>query len=128
MTSTDFGRRYFSKPPRKSSYFWLYTLWLLTLIIWALLMGIRYYSRLSPSVLELMCFSVVAPAILWIRAWQSHAKLYQTNLKSRGSDLEDQRRLDVVLTEAAYLENTGLGITLFVLMSALMAFSKVLGR
>jgi hypothetical protein len=50
------------------------------------------------------------------------------SLKSRGSNTEDQASLDTVLTEAAYLENTGLGIALFVLTTALIGFSKVLGK
>jgi hypothetical protein len=50
------------------------------------------------------------------------------SLKDRGSDLEGQARLDTALTEAAYLENTGLGIALFVLTTALIGFSKVLGK
>jgi MFS superfamily sulfate permease-like transporter len=128
MGSTDFGRRYFSRPPHKSLYFWLYTIWLLGLAIWALLIGARYYSRLSPSALEMLCLSVIAAAILWIRAWQSHTKLYEMNLLSRSSNLEDQTRFDVVLMEAAYLANTGLGIALFLLMTALMGFVKILAK
>jgi len=128
MTSTDFGRRYFSRPQRKSFYFWSHTIWLLALVGWALLIASRSYGRLSPSGLWWMCLSVVAPIILWLRVWQSHAKLYELNLRSRGSDPEDQTVLNVALTEAAYLENTGLGIALFVLMSALIGFTKVLGK
>lgn len=128
MANTDFGRRYFSRPPQKSLYIWLHTLSLLALISLALVIGSRFYSRLSPSVLGWMCFSAVAPAILWLRAWQAHAKLYEINLGSRGSELEDQKRLDVALTEAAYLENTGMGIALFVLMTALMGFLRVLAK
>ncbi len=132
MTSTDFGRRYFSKPPHKSFYFWSQTIWLLVVLSMALVFGKHFYGRLGPGGvgggLWWMCLAVAAPIILWLRAWQSHAKLHEMNLKSRGSDLEDQTSLDAVLTQAAYLENTGLGIALFALMSALIGFSKILGK
>jgi len=128
MTSTDFGRWYFSKPPHKSFFFLLQTIYLLVVLGMALLLGKHYFSWLSPAGLWWMCLSVAAPVILWIRAWQSHAKLSEISLEHRASDPNEQARLDRILTEAAYLENTGLGITLFVLMSALMAVSKILPR
>jgi hypothetical protein len=128
MASIDFGRNYFSKPPQKSFYFWSTTIWLLVVLSMALVFGRHFYGRLSTDGLWWLCLSVAAPIILWLRAWQSHAKLSEMSLKSRGSNMEDQARLDAVLTEAAYLENTGLGIALFVLTTALIGFSKVLGK
>jgi hypothetical protein len=128
MASTDFGRNYFSKPPQKSFYFWSNTIWLLVVLSMALLFGKHFYGRMSPGGLWWLCLSVAAPIILWLRAWQSHTKLSEMSLKDRGSDLEGQARLDTALTEAAYLENTGLGIALFVLTTALIGFSKVLGK
>ena len=132
MTSTDFGRRYFSRPPHKSLYFWLPTVWLLVILSMALLLGKHSYDQHGSGGvgggLWWMCLSVAAPIILWFRAWQSHSKLYQINLKSPDFDSEDQTRLGAVLAQAAYLENAGLYIVLFVLQSALIGFSKVLGK
>lgn len=132
MTKTDFGRRYFSRPPHKSSYFWLPTIWLLVVLSMALLFGERFYGRLGTSGvgggLWWMCLSVAAPIILWIRAWRSHSRLYQINIESRSSDPENQMRLDAVLAQAAYLEYAGLYIVLLAVQSALVGFSKVLPK
>ena len=132
MTNADFGRRYFSKPPQKSFYFWMATIYLVVVLSMALLLGERFYGRPGSSGvgggLWWMCLSVAAPIILWIRAWQSHAKLHEMSMRNNGSDLEDRVRFDMVLTEAAYLENTGLGIALFVLMSALLGLSRILSK
>ena len=132
MTNTDFGRRYFSRPPYKSLYFWLPTIWLLVILSRALLLGKHFYAQRGRGGvgdgLWWMCLSVAPAVILWLRAWRSHWNLYQINLKSRDSDLGDQTLLDAVLAQAAYLENAGLYITLLVLQSALTGFSKVLGK
>jgi hypothetical protein len=132
MTSTDFGRRYFSRKPYKSLYFWLPTIWLLVVICMALLMGRRLYDhRGSAGIgggLWWMCLSVAATIILWLRAWRSHSNLYQINLDRRGSDPEYEQRFDAILAQAAYLEYAGLYVTLLVLQSALVGFSKVVGK
>ena len=132
MTNTDFGRRYFSTPPHKSLYFWLPTIWLLVILSMALLVGKHSYDQHGSSGvgsgLWWMCLSVAAPIILWFRAWQSHSKLYQISLNNPASDSGSQARLDAVLAQAAYLENAGLYIALFVLQSALIGFSKALGK
>lgn len=107
------------------------TIWLLVVLSMAVIFGKHFYGRLGPSGvgggLWWMCLSAAAPVILWLRAWQSHAKLHEMSLRD-SSDSGDQARLDRVLTEAAYLENTGLGITLFVLMSALMGLARILPK
>jgi hypothetical protein len=88
------------------------TIYLLVVLSMALFLGERFYDRLGPSGvgdgLWWMCLSVAAPIILWLRAWQSHSKLYQISLNNPASDSESQTRLDVVLAQAAYLENAGL--------------------
>lgn len=100
MTKTNFGRLYFSKPPYKSFFFWMCTVYLLVVISMAVLFGARFYGRLGPSGvgggLWWMCLSVAAPIILWVRAWQSHVKLYEMCVRHDGSGLEDQM-LDTVL-------------------------------
>lgn len=131
MTSTDFGHRYFSRPPHKSFYFWLPTIWLIVVLGMALLFGKHYYGELGAGVgggLWWMCLSVVAPIILWLRAWRSHARLYEISLKSRTSELGHETQLDIVLTQAAYLESAGLYVALLVLQSALIGLSKVLPK
>ncbi len=125
MTSSDFGQNYFSRPPHKSVYFWIPTIWVLVDIITALHVGRHIYGRLGTFGLEFMCFSAAAPVILWFRVWQSHAKLYEMTLSSRGSDREDQARFDVVLTEAAYIGSTGMFIALFGLMTSLWALNSL---
>lgn len=131
MARTDFGRQYFSKPPHKSFYFWTATIWLLVVLGMVVLFGKHYYGRLGSGEvgggLWWISLAAAAPIILWLRAWQSHAKLHEMSL---GNDSEsgDQASVDSILTEAAYLENTGLGITLFVLMSALMAIVRILPK
>jgi hypothetical protein len=125
MVGSDFGQSYFSRPPHKSVYFWIPTIWLLLNIILALLVGRRIHGRLGTFGLEFMCFSAAAPLILWFRVWQLHAKLYAMTLSSRGSDREDQTRFDVVLTEAAYIGSTGMFIALFGLMTSLWALNSI---
>lgn len=49
MTKTNFGRLYFSKPPYKSFFFWMCTVYLLVVISMAVLFGARFYGRLGPS-------------------------------------------------------------------------------
>jgi hypothetical protein len=130
MTSKGFGRRYFSKPPYKSFYFLVFTIYLLAVLSMAVLVGARFYDRLGHAGvgggLWWMCLSVAAPIVLWVRAWQSHMKLYE--MCAENDDSGDQTRVDTILTHAAYLENTGLGITLFVLMCALIGVSKILAK
>jgi hypothetical protein len=125
---TDFGGRYFSKPPFRSLYFWLATIYLAVVLGMALMFGKHYYARLSPGGLWWMCLSAAAPVVLWVRAWQSHSHLYEIRSNKRGSDLEDQTRLDAALEQAAYLENTGLGMALFGLMAALISLSQILPK
>jgi hypothetical protein len=103
-------------------------MWLLVLIIFSVLIGRRYFSRLSGSELLWMLLCVTPSVIWWIRVWRSHAKLHGAYLSSRPSEKEDRIQLDLILTESADLEMTGLNMTLFVLMSALMVFSTVLAR
>lgn len=125
MTSPGFGESYFSRPPHKSVYFWIPTIWLLVDIILALLVGRRIHHRLGAFGLEYMCFSAVATMILWFRAWQSHAKLYYMNVDSRGFKIEDHKCLDEVLTEAARMASTGMFTALFVLMTSLWALNSI---
>lgn len=98
----------------------------------ALLMGKHYYDHRDLGGIGggfwWMSLSVAAAIILWFRAWRSHSKLYQISLDSLGSDPEYENRFDAVLTQAAYLEYVGLYVTLLVLQSALIGFSKVLGK
>ena len=131
MPNTDFGSHYFSRKPYESFYFWVPTIWLLVAIVLALLVGERFYihrhSREVIGGLWWMCLSVAGPVILWIRTWRSHSKLYQLNLENRSSNRQDEG-FNAVLAQAASLEYAGLFIALLVLQSALIAFSKVLGK
>ena len=128
MMKADFGKRYFSRPPRKSIYFSLYTVWLLMLICWSLLLARHVYGRLTGSELEWLLLCVVAPVLLWVRSWRSHAKLHEEYLRTRSFETGCEGSLDVIWTRAADLEMTGLNMALFVLTSALMFFSKILAR
>lgn len=128
MKTADFGRRYFSRPPQRSLHWWLYTIWLLLVLSIALVFGKRLYARLNPDGLWWLCLSVVTPIVMWLQAWKSHSRLYRINLEAPNSDLVDRTRLDAALAQAAYLENTGLAVALFVLMSALVGLAKILAK
>jgi len=97
----------------------------------ALIFGERYYARLSTGGLWWMGLTAAAPIILWLQARRSHSKLYQlyeASLQERSSEPEGQTRLDSVLEQAAYLEDTGLYIASFVVASALIGLSELLRR
>jgi len=132
MASIDFGRHYFSRQPYRSFYFWLPTIWLLVVLGMALLMGKRFYDHQEVggvgAGLWWICLSVAAPVVLWLRAWRSHSALYRISRDSRSSDQEYETRFGAVLTQAAYLEYAGLYVALLAVQSALIGFSKVVGK
>jgi hypothetical protein len=125
MISSDFGRSFFSKPPLRSVYFWIPTVWVIVDIITALLIGRRLYGRLGTFGLVFICFSVAALVIFWFRVWQSQIRLHQMTLYSRSSDREEQERFDIVFTEAAHITTTGMFLAPFGLMASLWALNSL---
>jgi hypothetical protein len=131
MTQRGYAQRYFSRPPLKSLYFWLHTIWLAVVLIMALVFGEHYYARLSTGGLWWMGLAAAAPVILWLQARRAHSKLYQlyaASVQQRSSELEHQTQLDSALEQAAYIQDTGLYVASFVLMSALIGLSEILRR
>ena len=132
MTTSDFGRRYFSKKPHKSLYFWLPTVWLVVVAGMPLVLAEQFYSRPDfggvGGGLLWMCLSVGSLFILWIRAWRCHSKLHQLTLESQGFHETDRERLGAALTQAAYLEYAGLLAALLAVQTAFVGVAKLLGK
>jgi hypothetical protein len=131
MALRGYARNYFSRPPLKSLYFWLHTIWLAVVLIMALVFGRLYYARLSTGGMWWIGLAAVATVILWWQARRSHSKLhelYAASVQQRGSESECQTQLDSALEQAAYIQDTGLYVASFVLMAVLLGLSEILRR
>lgn len=131
MALRRYTRNYFSKPPLKSLYFWLHTIWLALVLTMALVFGERYYTRLTTGGLWWIGLAAAATVLLWWQARRSHSKLHQlyaASAQQRGPDLEGQTELDSALEQAASIQDTGLYVASFVLMAVLLGLSEILRR
>ncbi len=126
MRNNDFGRRYFSKAPRRSFYFWINSVFLVIVITLAILVATNFYRRLNIDALVWTGLAVAAAPVLWFRAWQAHSRLNRVIAKRVQSTLDDARSLDVVLTEAASFQSLAVSVALLMLLSALLALGKAL--
>lgn len=119
---SSLGRRYFSRPPLRSYYFWVSTISVFIVISEAVFFVVRLRMRLNGEALSLMIFSVAVLVVLWSRLLISHRAVHKVYCEVLAARLDqDDPSLATVLDTLAYLSYAGLGLALLALSSVYMA-------